>query len=635
MTEEEFYALQKQDNQEERNVYSSAEAAYWKKFSSDYYYSKLSAEEKKAWDELEQKCIALATETQNASYVMTDQVYFGGWNMSDVYDFIFLFKYAHPQFYFLKSNVGCGYFDASQGYYLLIYLYDDFKDGNARQQITEKFCTTVDSWVDQIRQYSDVFEEQREKAAFDLVCENTTYQFGNYDQSAYSMVCQGKTVCAGYAATVQMLLNAVGIDTIEVTSATHAWNIANIHGNWYEIDATWADSDTGDFNYFYYNKSEDTITQQGNDTDHVAEEFWKQYQPEAKYDSANLGWWYESPYFESGNYTWFIVNDNALLDGGYLATPVETKNGVRYDAAPSAVINGDVTYTTLYLKQDLNEEVNANDIQGLKIGGRAGDALRLSWDADTEASGYIIEQYKNNKWTRMARIGSNTTATYRVEKLTPSTTYQFRVQTFIFDGNTPVYGNYAYINGNTNPAIISGAKIGGRAADALRLNWNKDSKASGYIIEQYKNNKWTRIARIGSNATTTYRVENLSPSNIYNFRIHAFGFDGNTALYGNYAYISGKTNPAKVAGLKIGGTAKDALRLNWNKDTKASGYIVEQYKDGRWTRIARIGSNATTTYRVERLQSKTTYKFRVQAFGFDGSTALYGSYSYVSGTTGK
>ena len=284
-------------------------------------------------------------------------------------------------------------------------------------------------------------------------------------------------------------------------------------------------------------------------------------------------------------------------------------------------------------KWKIEKGIVVNDISDLKIGGRAGDALRLNWNKDSKASGYIIEQNKNGKWTRIARIGNNKTTTYRVEKLVPSTTYQFRIQAFAFDRSTPVYGNYTYITGKTNPAIISGAKIGGRAADALRLNWNRDSKASGYIIEQYKNSKWTRIARIGSNTTTTYRVEKLSPSTTYKFRVQSFEFDGNTALYGNYAYVSGKTNLAIISGLKIGGTAKDALRLNWNKDSKASGYIIEQYKDGRWIRIARIGSNATTTYRVEKLQSKMTYKFRVQAFGFDGTTPVYGSYSYVSGTT--
>lgn len=167
----------------------------------------------------------------------------------------------------------------------------------------------------------------------------------------------------------------------------------------------------------------------------------------------------------------------------------------------------------------------------------------------------------------------------------------------------------------------------------MRLNWTKNNSASGYIIEQNKNGSWTRIARIASNATITYRVEGLKDSTTYQFRIKVFGYSGNTALYSGYKNISGTTLPAAVSGVKIGGTAKDALRLNWNKNRKVSGYIIEQYSEGKWVRIARIGSNSTTTYRVEKLKSKTSYVYRIKAFDFDGSTAIYGNYSYISGVT--
>ena len=272
-------------------------------------------------------------------------------------------------------------------------------------------------------------------------------------------------------------------------------------------------------------------------------------------------------------------------------------------------------------------------VSGFKIAGRAGNALRLSWNKNTSADGYIVEQYKSGSWTRIARIGSNSTVTYRVEKLSPSTKYNFRVKAFKLNGNSATYSSYKNISGITNPATISGLKIGGHAADALRLNWTKNSKVSGYIVEQYKGGKWTRIARIGENSTTTYRVEKLSASTTYKFRVQAFGFDGKTALYGNYAYINGKTSPATVTGIRIGGTAKDALRVNWNRDSKASGYIVQQYKNGTWVRIARIGNNNTTTYRVSGLKSGSTYIFRVQAFGYDGKTAIYGGFAMIPGTT--
>ena len=88
-----------------------------------------------------------------------------------------------------------------------------------------------------------------------------------------------------------------------------------------------------------------------------------------------------------------------------------------------------------------------------------------------------------------------------------------------------------------------------------------------------------------------------------------------------------------MSGVKIGGRADNALRLNWNKNTNASGYIIEKFQNGEWIRVARIADKNTQTYRVEGLQSKTSYVFRICAFGFDGGTALYSDYQMIDGNT--
>ena len=286
----------------------------------------------------------------------------------------------------------------------------------------------------------------------------------------------------------------------------------------------------------------------------------------------------------------------------------------------------------------MSRKVSVADMSGVVIGGHAKDALRVNWNKNTSASGYILEQYSNGTWNRIARIEENATTTYRVEKLKADTTYQFRIKGFTFDGGTAVYGNYQTISGKTdavslNLDSLNGVKIGGRADNALRINWNKNADASGYIIEQYTNGTWNRIARIGNGSTTTYRVENLKAGTTYQFRIKTFGFKETEAVYGKYVSISGKTNPASVSGLKIGGTAKDALRLNWNTVSGAEGYIVERYESNTWKRIARLEGGKTATYRVEGLKAETSYRFRMKAFGFDGSTAIYSEYKEITGKT--
>ena len=274
-------------------------------------------------------------------------------------------------------------------------------------------------------------------------------------------------------------------------------------------------------------------------------------------------------------------------------------------------------------------------VTGIKLAGRAADALRVNWNKDVNASGYIVEMYQGNKWVRVAKITSNATTTYRASGLKASTVYKFRVKAYKMEGKAVAYGAYSTeLAARTNPSVVKGVKLGGRAADALRLSWTKNTSADGYIVEMYQGNKWVRVAKITNSNTTTFRKAGLSASTVYKFRVRAYKMSGNTALYGNYsATVTARTSPSIVKGVKIGGKAKDALRVNWTKNSSAQGYIVEMYQGNKWVRVAKITNGNTTTYRKAGLAKNTTYKFRVCAYYMSGKTALYGNYGSVSGKT--
>ena len=274
-------------------------------------------------------------------------------------------------------------------------------------------------------------------------------------------------------------------------------------------------------------------------------------------------------------------------------------------------------------------------VTGVKLGGRAADALRINWTKNASADGYIVEMHQNGKWVRVAKITSNNTTTFRKAGLKAGTAYKFRVKAYKISGKTAVYGAYsATVTARTNPSVMKGAKLGGRAADALRINWTKNASVDGYIVEMYQGNKWVRVAKITNNSTTTFRKAGLKASTVYKFRVRAYKMSGKTALYGNYsATVTARTNPSIVKGVKIGGKAKDALRVNWAKNSSAQGYIVEMYKGGKWVRVAKITNGNTTTFRKAGLAKNTAYKFRVKAYYMSGKTALYGNYGSVSGKT--
>lgn len=280
------------------------ERAYWSQFSGTYYYDLLNEQEKAFWDNMEDACIKLATSSEdytgNELWVECDSSI----SVERMLDVMWMFNYNNPQYFFVNNWMSYGGGAGSLG------VYDAFYDGETRAAATADFTAKIDGWLEQIKAVSR--PEEKVKLAHDLVCANTDYASNEYDQSAYSMVCVGETVCAGYTKTLNMLGNAAGVETISVTSSNHAWNVVKLHDIWYEVDATWDDQSYGTI-YWFYNKSRNTFLANDSQNSHVEEATYASILVDAPYDMSVETYSHISPYFTENGNTYFVVNDNANL----------------------------------------------------------------------------------------------------------------------------------------------------------------------------------------------------------------------------------------------------------------------------------------------------------------------------------
>lgn len=98
----------------------------------------------------------------------------------------------------------------------------------------------------------------KEKLVHDALIDRITYNMGaEMNQSAYSALVNGQTVCAGYARAFQYLLQQLGIPCYYCTGyagESHAWNIVSLDDGYYNVDTTWDDTEGG--NYDYFNKTD-------------------------------------------------------------------------------------------------------------------------------------------------------------------------------------------------------------------------------------------------------------------------------------------------------------------------------------------------------------------------------------------
>ena len=280
------------------------------------------------------------------------------------------------------------------------------------------------------------------------------------------------------------------------------------------------------------------------------------------------------------------------------------------------------------LAYELLDQPTIANVTGFKVKSLTSTNVTLQWNKNANASGYEIEQYKDGKWTNVAKITGNATTSYTVKGLAAGTAgYKFRMRAV----KDSVYSDYtSALTVNTNPYGVGGFKTKSISSTSITLQWNKGTTASGYQLQQYKDGKWVTIYT-GTKATnTSYTVKNLKAGTAgYRFRIRAYKTYGNTKQYGSWSSeVKVNTNPYGVGGFKAKSISSTSITLQWNKGTTASGYQLQQYKDGKWVTIY-TGTKATnTSYTVKNLKAGTAgYRFRIRAYKTYGNTKQYGSWS--------
>ena len=281
---------------------------------------------------------------------------------------------------------------------------------------------------------------------------------------------------------------------------------------------------------------------------------------------------------------------------------------------------------------ELLDKPTIANVTGFKVKSIFSTNVTLQWNKNSAASGYEIEQYKDGKWTNVAKITGNATTSYTVKGLAAGTAgYQFRIRAYRTEGKNKAYSGYsATVKVNTNPYGVGGFKCSSKTSTSVTLKWNKGTTASGYQLQQYKGGKWVTIYT-GTKATnTSYTVKGLKAGTAgYRFRIRAYKTYGNTKQYGSWSSeVKVNTNPYGVGGFKCSSKTSTSVTLKWNKGTTASGYQLQQYKDGKWVTIY-TGTKATnTSFTVKGLKAGTAgYRFRIRAYKTYGNTKQYGSWS--------
>lgn len=408
----------------------------WDKYGDDYCYNNLDTYKQSLYDEMKEACTeymntrkdAVALTVGGTRMYGIGPISYSGLTTAELTSLVYTFIYQNPEFYYLMNGVLYN----SRIFYIKVY--DAFADGDDRSDVSAQMFAVIDNWVAQTAAESTQLD--KEKKAHDLICEYVVYEEGDYDQTAYSVVMQQKTVCAGYTKAYSMVSNAAGLRTVSVTSETHGWNRTKIGNRWYNVDLTWDDGTP--ILYRYFNKSDATMRQYDGSSreSHTQNSYYDGIAPEcpADYDL-------DAPAVETPSpvanlkataagknkvlLTWDVVDSDAkyliyaMKNGVYGYCGMTSSN----QYTDTKALDADYNFYWVY---PYRVDANAYNIVGkcpqyvyakgacasvtnLKAYSQKG-GVKLTWTKSTGAQGYLI-------------YGKNTNGTYHYIGMTQKTSY--------------------------------------------------------------------------------------------------------------------------------------------------------------------------------------------------------------------
>ncbi|MCX4343544.1 MAG: hypothetical protein OSJ53_06635 [Kineothrix sp.] len=154
----------------------------------------------------------------------------------------------HPELFWLNTVFTCKY-DQNKICAELALEFNLTKEELA--EASSEFYNEANAILTRLQNLSDYEKEIR---LHDILIEKIEYVKGaDKNQSAYSALVEGKSVCAGYARAYQYLMQRLGIPCYYCTGYAgqdHAWNIVWLDDGFYNVDVTWDDTEGGEYDYF-------------------------------------------------------------------------------------------------------------------------------------------------------------------------------------------------------------------------------------------------------------------------------------------------------------------------------------------------------------------------------------------------
>lgn len=630
--EVDFDDIAPEDFYDDRELYygKTYSSSKWDKYSSYYFYNQMDSTARKFWNDMYNECVNIGNGTEDMSSGFTGYVYINDNMSSDRLRYIVnAFRVSNPQFYFLNTAYSYSY-GTNYGVAVAIGIYDNFISGSARKAATSNFFSQLNSWEKTLNAQNTEFDKAVK--AHEIVVDKVDYfdellddgiltsdedeQF--YTQSAYSVVCGDKTVCAGYSQAYTLLCNAVGVDAFSVTGSSHQWNKIRVNDSWYNVDCTWDDNgNMSSISYYFYCFMKNDDYMENYLSSHYMESFWQGNVPKCTMDTG-------STYLDIGE----LPQSNGITSAPVFT--VQRSNGQYLISITTATLNANIYYTTdgtepseAFSKSNkYSGTFNVSDYKAVKAVAVM-DTYRDSKIAGTEGCvptpyliTYILDggtnnasnpsEYSDTSGNIVLKDGSRSGYVFMGWYLDSAFTKKIDTITAGNKGDITIYAKWQKL---LNKPVVSNVSP---ANNGVKVSWKAVSGASKYrVFRKGYGENWKKIA----DTTSVDCIDKSAVSGTtYRYTVRCISDDGKQYL-SSYDKNGKKIYYCSQPVLSSAKQTSTGVKVSWEKVKGASKYrVFRKVSRGRWQKVT---DTTLTDYTDTGVASGTTYVYTVRCLSSD------------------
>ena len=531
-----------------------------------------------------------------------------------------------------------------------------------RYYITDEQNTQLSKRVDEVLQSLDITDNSSDydviRAIYDYVCANVTYDYANLPNddyklkyTAYAALINKTAVCNGYTMLMSRMLTQAGISCRMIlgdksSGCDHAWNIVEIDGIYYNLDATW-DAGTSPEKYDYFLRGENDFDNHIASDVYSSDEFMRMYpMAESRYiecPSHSFGEWTAKA---AATCTELGVETRKCRNCGRLEGRHTPALGHSYGAwtqtkAPTCTAKGTETGRCTRCNAAQTRDVAAlghsyangkctrcgaadpnykpaPKAPELKITTSAGKP-KIYWNAVDGAVKYWV--YRSTDGETFSYYDMTTNTTYTNNSTTIGTTYYYKVKAVNANGAASAYSATKSIQYKPAAPSVSINRSNGKP----KLSWKAVSGATKYWI--YRSTDGKNFKYFDSTTKTSYTNSGAASGTKYYYRVKAVTVvNGKNVASANSSTKSLLTSLAKPS-VSIT-TSNGKPKLTWKAVTGADKYYVYRSTDGK--NFSYWDSTTKTSYVNSGAKKNTKYYYKVKAVCASNSNANSAQSSAVS-----